>query len=247
MGIGRVKNAIVIARYGASWRGIKPKVAAEHGAVGCIIYSDPGEDGYVQGDAFPTGPTRPPDGVQRGSVMDMPVYPGDPQTPGVGAVEGVKLIPLDQVQTITKIPVLPISYADATPFLKTLQGETAPEAWRGALPLTNHVGPSTTPAHLALETGNWVRKPLPRRHRAHFRSQISGPVGSFAAIIIMRGSTAPTIRFPAPAPNSKRRALSGSCSSRAGSRSAPSSTASGTEKSRRCWDRPNGRKPMPTS
>lgn len=158
MGIS-VKGAIVIARYGASWRGIKPKVAAEHGALGCIIYSDPGEDGYVQGDTFPTGPMRPPEGVQRGSVMDMPVYPGDPQTPGVGAVEGVKLIPLDQVQTITKIPVLPISYADATPFLKALQGETVPDAWRGALPLTYHVGPSTAKAHLAVSF-NWDRKPL---------------------------------------------------------------------------------------
>ena len=96
MGIS-VKGAIVIVRYGASWRGIKPKVAAEHGAVGCIIYSDPAEDGYTQGDTFPSGPMRPADGVQRGSVMDMPVYPGDPQTPGVGSVEGVKLIPLDQV------------------------------------------------------------------------------------------------------------------------------------------------------
>ena len=158
MGVS-VKGAIVIARYGASWRGIKPKVAAEHGAVGCIIYSDPAQDGYVQGDTFPTGPMRPPEGVQRGSVMDMPVYPGDPQTPGVGAVEGVKLIPLDQVQTITKIPVLPISYADATPFLKALQGETVPDAWRGGLPLTYHVGPSTAKAHLALSF-NWDRKPL---------------------------------------------------------------------------------------
>jgi N-acetylated-alpha-linked acidic dipeptidase len=158
MGIS-VKGAIVIARYGASWRGIKPKVAAEHGAVGCIIYSDPAEDGYVQGDTFPTGPTRPPEGVQRGSVMDMPVYPGDPQTPGVGAVAGAKLIPLDQVQTITKIPVLPISYADATPFLKSLAGETVPEAWRGGLPLTYHVGPSEAKAHLAVSF-NWDRKPL---------------------------------------------------------------------------------------
>jgi N-acetylated-alpha-linked acidic dipeptidase len=132
MGVS-VKGAIVIARYGASWRGIKPKVAAEHGAVGCIIYSDPREDGYYQGDTYPQGPMRPPDGAQRGSVMDMPIYPGDPQTPGVGAVEGVKLIPIDQVQTITKIPVLPISYADATPFLKALGGETVPEAWRGGL------------------------------------------------------------------------------------------------------------------
>jgi N-acetylated-alpha-linked acidic dipeptidase len=158
MGVS-VKGAIVIARYGESWRGIKPKVAAEHGAVGCIIYSDPSDDGYVQGETFPAGPTRPPDGVQRGSVMDMPVYPGDPQTPGVGAVEGAKLIPLDEVQTITKIPVLPISYADATPFLKALQGETVPEEWRGALPLTYHVGPSTAKAHLAVSF-NWDRKPL---------------------------------------------------------------------------------------
>jgi N-acetylated-alpha-linked acidic dipeptidase len=158
MGIS-VKGAIVIARYGASWRGIKPKVAAEHGAVGCIIYSDPREDGYAQGETYPEGPMRPPDGAQRGSVMDMPVYPGDPQTPGVGAVEGVKLIPLDQVQTITKIPVLPISYADATPFLKALGGETVPEAWRGGLPLTYRVGPSTAKAHLAVNF-NWDRKPL---------------------------------------------------------------------------------------
>src|SRR5580765_6940603 len=75
-----VKGAIVIARYGQSWRGIKPKIAAEHGAVGCIIYSDPRDDGYQQGEVFPDGPWRPKDGVQRGSVMDMPVYPGDPQT-----------------------------------------------------------------------------------------------------------------------------------------------------------------------
>jgi N-acetylated-alpha-linked acidic dipeptidase len=154
-----VKGAIVLARYGESWRGIKPKVAAEHGAVGCIIFSDPADDGYGDGDPFPGGPSRPPDGVQRGSVMDMPVYPGDPQTPGVGAVEGVKLIPLDQVQTITKIPVLPISYADATPFLKALRGEPAPEKWRGALPLTYRLGPSEVKAHLAVSF-NWDRKPL---------------------------------------------------------------------------------------
>ena len=158
MGIS-VKGAIVIARYGMSWRGIKPKVAAEHGAVGCIIYSDPREDGYFQGDTYPLGPTRPPDGVQRGSVMDMPIYPGDPQTPGVGAVPGVKLIPLDEVKTITKIPVLPISYADATPFLKALGGEVVPEAWRGGLPLTYHAGPSVAKVHLAVSF-NWDRKPL---------------------------------------------------------------------------------------
>jgi N-acetylated-alpha-linked acidic dipeptidase len=158
MGIS-VKGAIVIARYGQTWRGIKPKVAAEHGAVGCLIYSDPKDDGYERGDSYPIGPMRPPDGVQRGSVMDMPVYPGDPQTPGVGAKPGVKLIPLDQVQTITKIPVMPISYEDAKPFLLALGGQTVPEAWRGGLPITYKTGPSKVMAHLALAF-NWDRKPL---------------------------------------------------------------------------------------
>jgi N-acetylated-alpha-linked acidic dipeptidase len=158
MGVS-VKGAIVIARYGQTWRGIKPKVAAEHGAVGCIIYSDPRDDGYFRGDTYPDGPMRPAEGAQRGSVMDMPVYPGDPQTPGVGAVAGTKLIPLDQVQTITKIPVLPISYADATPFLKALRGELVPESWRGGLPFAYKVGPSVAMAHLAVSF-NWDRKPL---------------------------------------------------------------------------------------
>ncbi|MGA7242023.1 MAG: transferrin receptor-like dimerization domain-containing protein [Terracidiphilus sp.] len=158
MGVS-VKGAIVIARYGETWRGIKPKVAAEHGAVGCIIYSDPKDDGYARGDSYPDGPMRPADGAQRGSVMDMPVYPGDPQTPGVGAKPGVKLIPLDQVQTITKIPVLPISYADAQPFLKSLGGQTVPENWRGDLPFTYKTGPSKAQAHLAVAF-NWDRKPL---------------------------------------------------------------------------------------
>ena len=158
MGVS-VKGAIVIARYGETWRGIKPKVAAQHGAVGCIIYSDPKDDGYNRGESYPEGPMRPAEGAQRGSVMDMPVYPGDPQTPNIGAKPGVKLTPLDQVQTITKIPVLPISYADARPFLESLQGETVPENWRGALPFTYKTGPSKAQAHLAVAF-NWDRKPL---------------------------------------------------------------------------------------
>ena len=158
MGVS-VKGAIAIARYGQTWRGIKPKLAAQHGAVACLIYSDPKEDGYVRGEAYPTGPMRPSEGVQRGSVMDMPIYPGDPQTPGVGAVPGVKLIPLDQVQTITKIPVLPISYADAKPLLLALEGQTVPENWRGALPITYKTGPSKAMAHLKIAF-NWDRKPL---------------------------------------------------------------------------------------
>jgi N-acetylated-alpha-linked acidic dipeptidase len=157
MGVS-VKGAIVIARYGPNWRGIKPQVAAEHGAVGCIIYSDPKDDGYTRGESYPDGPMRPADGAQRGAVTEM-LYQGDPQTPGVGAVPGVKLIPLDQVQIITKIPVLPISYADAKPFLQALEGQTVPESWRGALPLTYKTGPSKTMAHLAVYF-NWDRKPL---------------------------------------------------------------------------------------
>jgi N-acetylated-alpha-linked acidic dipeptidase len=158
MGVS-VKGAIVIARYGENWRGLKPKVAAEHGAVGCIIYSDPKDDGYTVGYTYPEGPMRPADGAQRGSVMDMQTYPGDPQTPGIGAVPGVKLIPLDQVKTLTKIPVLPISYADAKPFLQSLEGQTVPENWRGALPITYKTGPSKTMAHLGVSF-NWDRKPL---------------------------------------------------------------------------------------
>src|SRR5207247_232014 len=117
------------------------KVAAEHGAVGCLIYSDPKEDGYTHGDTYPQGPWRPRDGVQRGSVMDMPVYPGDPLTPGVGATKDAKRLPIDQAQTITKIPVLPISYGDAQPLLAALAGPVAPEEWRGGLAISYHVGP----------------------------------------------------------------------------------------------------------
>jgi N-acetylated-alpha-linked acidic dipeptidase len=158
MGVS-VKGAIALARYGQSWRGIKPKVAAEHGAVGCLIYSDPHEDGYVINDSYPQGPMRPAFGVQRGSVMDMPVYPGDPQTPGVGAVPGAKKIPLSEVKTLTKIPVMPISYQDAEPLLKNLTGEMVPAAWRGSLPFSYHVGPGPTKVHLHLKF-NWDRKPL---------------------------------------------------------------------------------------
>src|SRR5690242_9378370 len=136
-----VKGAIVIARYGNSWRGIKPKVAAEHGAVGCIIYSDPRDDGYYEDDVFPNGPMRNENGVQRGSVLDAPVYPGDPLTPGVGAKGDVKRLAIKDAQTITKIPVLPISYGDAKPLLAALKGPMAPQNFRGALPVPYHVGP----------------------------------------------------------------------------------------------------------
>ena len=129
-----VKGKIVIARYGGSWRGIKPKVAAEHGAVGCLIYSDPRNDGYYQGDVYPKGPWRNETGAQRGSVADMPLYPGDPLTPGVGATADAKRLDIKNAPTLTKIPVLPISYSDAQPLLRALAGPLAPDAWRGALP-----------------------------------------------------------------------------------------------------------------
>jgi N-acetylated-alpha-linked acidic dipeptidase len=154
-----VKGKIVLARYGGSWRGIKPKVAAEHGAVGCLIYSDPRDDGYFAGDVYPKGPFRNERGAQRGSVADMPVYPGDPLTPGVGATAGAKRLDRKDAATLTKIPVLPISYADAKPFLEALSGPVAPEAWRGALPLTYHLGPGPAKAHLKV-TFDWRMAPV---------------------------------------------------------------------------------------
>jgi N-acetylated-alpha-linked acidic dipeptidase len=147
-----VKGAIVIAKYGGSWRGIKPKVAAEHGAVGCLIYSDPRDDGYADGDVFPAGPMRPAQGVQRGSVMDMPTYPGDPLTPGVGATTDAKRLPIAQATTITRIPVLPISYGDAQPLLAVLGGPTAPASWRGGLPITYRLGGDAAKVHLRVRS-----------------------------------------------------------------------------------------------
>jgi N-acetylated-alpha-linked acidic dipeptidase len=155
MGIS-VKGAIVIARYGDAWRGVKPKVAAEHGAIGCIIYSDPKEDGFFYGLGYPDGGTRPKDGVQRGSVMDTD-YPGDPLTPGVGSTKDAKRLSIKEAKTITRIPVLPISYEDAQPLLSALTGEVAPEAWRGGLPITYRIGPGPAKVHLKM-TSNWDTK-----------------------------------------------------------------------------------------
>jgi N-acetylated-alpha-linked acidic dipeptidase len=147
-----VKGKIVIARYGGSWRGIKPKVAAEHGAIGCLIYSDPREDGYFQGDVYPTGGWRNDRAAQRGSVMDIPVYPGDPLTPGYAATKDAKRpANYKDAATLMKIPVLPISYADAQPLLKALGGPTVPAAWRGALPIAYHIGPGPAKVHLQLQ------------------------------------------------------------------------------------------------
>jgi len=150
MGID-VRGKIVIAKYGGSWRGIKPKVAYENGAIGCIMYSDPKNDGYVVGDVYPEGPYRMEYGIQRGSVVDMPMYPGDALTPGYGAKKDVERLSIEDAPTIMKIPVMPISYADALPLLKALKGPVAPNSWKGGLPITYHIGPGPTKVNLHLE------------------------------------------------------------------------------------------------
>ncbi len=153
------RGKIVIVRYGRVWRGSKVKLAAEHGAVGCIIYSDPRDDGYFQGDVYPLGPFRPPQGVQRGSVMDMPLYVGDPLSPGWASEPGSKRLPLSEATVLMKIPVMPISYEDASGFLRHLTGPVAPPAWRGALGLTYHVGPGPVRAHLKVQS-DWATRPV---------------------------------------------------------------------------------------
>jgi N-acetylated-alpha-linked acidic dipeptidase len=154
-----VKGKIAITRYGGAWRGLKPKLAQVHGAIGCIIYSDPQNDGYGAGDVYPKGGWRPVDGVQRGSVADMPIYSGDPLTPGVGATKNAKRLKISEAKAILKIPVLPISYGDAQPLLAALTGPVAPPSWRGALPITYHVGPGPAKVHLEI-TSDWGQKPL---------------------------------------------------------------------------------------
>lgn len=154
-----VKGKIVIVRYGGGWRGLKPELAHEHGAVGCLIYSDPRDDGYFHSDTYPKGAARPAEGVQRGSVAKMQIYPGDPTTPGYASVPGAKHVAIKDAKTLLKIPVLPISYADATPLLKAMGGPVAPESWRGALPFTYHVGAGPAKVHMVVKS-DWSRKPI---------------------------------------------------------------------------------------
>jgi N-acetylated-alpha-linked acidic dipeptidase len=154
-----VRGRIVLAKYGRSWRGIKPKVAAEHGAIATIIYSDPRDDGYWVNDVYPKGPMRPEQGVQRGSVMDMPRYPGDPLSPGWASEEGARKLAMSEVTTFSPIPVLPISYGDALPILRALGGEVVPDSWKGALPVTYHFGPGPARVHIALKF-DWQTRPL---------------------------------------------------------------------------------------
>lgn len=153
-----VKGKIAIAKYGKSWRGIKPKVAQEHGAVGCIIYSDPKDDGYSVGDVYPKGAFKNEYGVQRGSIMDMVIYPGDPLTPNIGATVNAKRLDRNEATNLLKIPVLPISYHDAKPLLEALEGPVAPAEWTGSLPITYHVGPGKTKVHLKVDF-DWQLRP----------------------------------------------------------------------------------------
>jgi len=154
-----VRGKIVIARYGQVWRGVKPLLAAKHGAIGCLIYSDPADDGYAVGDSYPKGPMRPPQGIQRGSAMDMMLYPGDPLTPGIPATAGAKRLTRETAGSIVKIPALPISYADAQVLLSAMEGPVAPRNWRGALPITYRIGPGTKAVHLMVKS-NWDLKPV---------------------------------------------------------------------------------------
>jgi N-acetylated-alpha-linked acidic dipeptidase len=155
-----VKGAIVIAKYGNSWRGVKPRVAWEHGAVGCLIYSDPADDGYAEDRTFPEGPMRPKDGVQRGSVMDFPhAYPGDPLTPGYAASAEHRRLDIKDAKNLAPIPTLPISYGDAQPLLAALNGPLAPASFRGGLPITYHLGPGPAKAHLKVAF-DWKLRPV---------------------------------------------------------------------------------------
>jgi len=154
-----VKGRIAIARYGGGWRGLKPKLAYEHGAIGCLIYSDPKDDGYGAADIYPAGAGRPAQSLQRGSVADMPIYSGDPLTPGIGATKDAPRLKREDAKTILKIPVLPISYADARPILESLKGLRAPAHFRGGLPFSYHLGPGPAKVHLVIES-DWSLRPV---------------------------------------------------------------------------------------
>ena len=154
-----VKGKIVLTRYGKSWRGVKPKVAAEHGAIACLIYSDPHEDGYFESDVYPKGPMRPAQGVQRGSVLDMPLYPGDPLSPGWASEKGSRRLAMADAKALMKIPAMPLSYGDAQPILEQLTGPVVPRDWRGSLPITYHAGPGATEVHIKTDY-DWATRPL---------------------------------------------------------------------------------------
>ena len=146
-----VKGRVVIARYGRSFRGVKAKVAEEHGATGLVIYSDPADDGYAQGDVYPKGPWRPEESAQRGSVMYLFEYPGDPLTPGAPSIPGTPRLRYEQATNLPRIPVQPISYGDARKLLAPLRGPVRPAGFQGGLPFAYHVG-GTADVRVRLKT-----------------------------------------------------------------------------------------------
>jgi len=155
-----VRGKIVLARYGAGWRGLKPKLAQEHGAVGTLIYSDPADDGFSGDDPYPKGGARPEGGVQRGSVQDMTLYPGDPLTPGIGATANARRLTREEARTLLKIPALPISYADASKIMAALEGPVVTGNQRGGLPMAYHWGGTdAVKIHLAVKS-DWSLKRL---------------------------------------------------------------------------------------
>jgi len=136
-----LRGKIVLVRYGANFRGVKVYLAEQRGAVGVLIYSDPHDDGYYKGDAYPIGPWRPETGVERGSVQYIFKYSGDPETPGVASTldlpDSARVSPYGNEPHIISIP---LSYHDAAPILQALKGPSVPQEWQGALPFHYHLG-----------------------------------------------------------------------------------------------------------
>lgn len=154
-----VEGKIVMARYGRGYRGIKAKLAEEHNAAGLILYSDPQEDGYTQGDVDPEGPWRPMSGIQRGSVLYTQIYPGDPLTPGVGALPGAKRIAPSEAANLPRIPSVPINAQDAAVILQNLGGRRVPRGWQGALPFSYHIGAGLAQVHMKISM-DYAQRPI---------------------------------------------------------------------------------------
>jgi N-acetylated-alpha-linked acidic dipeptidase len=151
------RDRIMLVRYGRSFRGVKVHVAEERGAAGVLIYSDPADDGYMQGDIYPNGPMRPETGIQRGSVQYMFFYPGDPLTPGWAATGSAERNAAERAKNLPRIPSLPISYSDAEKILRNLAGPNVPKGWQGGLPFAYHVGPGPAALQLSVEMDYKIR------------------------------------------------------------------------------------------
>ena len=152
-----VAGKIVLARYGRLFRGLKVRIAEERGAAGVLIYSDPADDGYVQGDVYPDGPWRHPSAIQRGSVQFLSIAPGDPTTPGWGSVKNARRIPQAESKSLAKIPSLPIAYREAAKILTRLAGPNGPSGFQGGLPFAYHVGPGPAHARMTVENDYAIR------------------------------------------------------------------------------------------